>query len=75
MEIRFIRPFAGIAHAEMTTESLSDDQTKASWSTSSTMKYPLNIMLPMIVKMLEKDMDTSLTTLSALERRCRKFIH
>jgi hypothetical protein len=63
MEIRFVRPFAGIARAEMTTQSLSDNQTKATWSTASTMKYPLNLMLPMIVKMLEKDMGTSLTTL------------
>jgi uncharacterized protein YndB with AHSA1/START domain len=63
MEIRFVRPFAGIAYAEMTTQSLSDDQTKATWSTASTMKYPLNLMLPLIVKMLEKDMGTSLTTL------------
>jgi hypothetical protein len=63
MEIRFVRPFAGIAHAEMTTVPLSDNETKVSWSTSSTMKYPLNIMLPMIVNMLEKDMAASLATL------------
>ena len=66
MEIRFVRPFAGIAHAEMTTEPLPDNQTKVSWSTSSTMKYPLNIMLPLIVKMLEKDMGTSLATLKSI---------
>jgi hypothetical protein len=47
----------------MTTESLSGNQTKVSWATASEMKYPLNIMLPLIVKMLEKDMGTSLTTL------------
>src|ERR1700743_3195845 len=69
MEIRFVRPFAGVAQAEMTAESLSDDQTKVSWSTASTMKYPLNIMLPMIVKMLEKDMGTSLTILKNILER------
>jgi hypothetical protein len=63
MEIRFARPFAGIADAEMTTESLPDDQTKVGWRTAHTMKYQLNIMLSMIVKMLEKDMGTSLNTL------------
>lgn len=63
MEIRFVRPFAGIAQAEMTTEAIQDNKTKVTWSTASTMKYPLNIMLPMITKMLEKDMGTSLTTL------------
>lgn len=63
MEIRFVRPLAGIAHAKMTTESISDNQTKVTWTTVAPMKYPLNIMLSMIVKMLEKDMATSLTTL------------
>lgn len=63
MEIRFVRPLAGIAHAKMTTESISDNQTKVTWTTAAPMKYPLNIMLSMIVKMLEKDMATSLTTL------------
>jgi hypothetical protein len=63
MEIRFKRPFAGIAHATMATEYLSNNQTKVIWNTSSTMKYPLNIMLPLIEKMLEKDMRISLTTL------------
>ena len=65
-EIRFIRPFAGIAHAKMITESLSENETKVIWNTSSKMKYPLNIMLPMIVKMLEKDMDISLNNLKVI---------
>jgi hypothetical protein len=63
MEIRFVRPFAGVAYAEMVTEFLSDNQTKVSWSTKSGMKYPLNIMISLVVKMLEKDMNTSLTIL------------
>ena len=62
-EIRFLRPFAGIAHAKLATESLSDNQTKVIWNTESQIKYPLNIMLPIIVKMLQKDMGISLTTL------------
>lgn len=66
MEIRFARPIAGIAHAKMTTESISDNQTKVTWTTAAPMKYPLNIMLSMIVKMLEKDMATSLTTLKTI---------
>ncbi len=65
-ELRFVRPFAGIAHARMTTASALDNQTKAVWNTSSRIKYPMNIMLPMIVKMLEKDMGTSLTTLKSI---------
>ncbi|MFI5131995.1 MAG: SRPBCC family protein [Chitinophagales bacterium] len=62
-EIRFVRPFPGIARANMVTESVTGNQTKVTWSNASTMKYPMNIMLPMIEKMLGKDMDTSLSTL------------
>jgi hypothetical protein len=66
-EIRFVKPFAGIApHADFTTESLLDNQTKVSWTNESQIKYPLNGMLPIIEKMLAKDMDTSLLTLKKL---------
>jgi uncharacterized protein YndB with AHSA1/START domain len=62
-EIRFVRPFPGIARVNMVTEPVSDNQTKVSWSNASAMKYPMNIMLSMIEKMLAKDMDTSLSNL------------
>ena len=62
-EIRFVRPFPGIAHINMVTEAVSDNQTKVTWSNASTMKYPMNIMLSTIEKMLAKDMDTSLSNL------------
>lgn len=65
-EIRFVRPFAGVAHAGMATEPVSENQTKVTWSNASEMKYPMNIMLSMIEKMLEKDMDTSLSNLKAI---------
>jgi len=62
-EIRFVKPMAAIASVIMETESLSDDQTKVYWSNDSTLKYPLNIMVPMVEKMLAKEMDISLLTL------------
>jgi uncharacterized protein YndB with AHSA1/START domain len=65
-EIRFVRPFAGVAHANLITEPVSDNQTKVSWSNVSEMKYPMNIMLSMIEKMLAKDMDESLTKLKRI---------
>jgi uncharacterized protein YndB with AHSA1/START domain len=65
-EIRFVRPFSAIAYANMVTESVSDDQTKVTWSTASTMKYPLNLMVSMVEKMLAKDMDTSLANLKRI---------
>ena len=62
-EIRFVKPMAATAYIILETDALSDDQTKVSWSNSGTLKYPINIMVPMMEKMLPKDMDISLATL------------
>jgi hypothetical protein len=62
-EIRFVKPMSTTAIIIMETESLPGDQTKVSWSNAGTLKYPMNIMIPMLEKMLPKDMDTSLSTL------------
>ena len=62
-EIRFVRPMSAIASIIMETESLPDNQTKVTWSNAGTLKYPINIMIPMMEKMLPKDMDISLSTL------------
>ena len=63
MEIRFAKPMKVSAAIVMETESLSDNQTKVSWSNGGVLKYPLNIMIPMMEKMIPKEMDTSLSTL------------
>jgi hypothetical protein len=65
-EIRFVRPFASTAYANTLTESLSDHQTKVSWNNAGTMKYPMNIMLLMVEKLLAKDMDISLSNLKTI---------
>lgn len=62
-EIRFVKPMAATACIIMETESLSNDQTRVSWSNAGTLKYPINIMIPMMEKMLPKEMDSSLSTL------------
>jgi hypothetical protein len=62
-EIRFVKPMSATAFIIMETESLSNDQTKVSWSNAGTLKYPINIMIPMMEKMLPKEMDSSLSTL------------
>jgi len=62
-EIRFVKPMAATACIIMETESLSDDQTKVSWSNAGTLNYPINIMIPMMERMLPKEMDSSLSTL------------
>ena len=59
-EVRFVRPFAGLSNLVLATESLGDNKTKVTWTVNSTMKYPMNGMIPMITGMLAKDMDISL---------------
>jgi len=62
-EIRFVKPMRATASIIMETETLSNDQTKVSWSNAGTLKYPMNIFVPMMEKMLPKEMDSSLSTL------------
>ena len=63
MEIRFVKPMKTSATIIMETDSLSDNQTKASWSNAGTLKYPINIMIPMVERQVAKGMDDSLLTL------------
>lgn len=65
-EIRFIKPMIAIAQVIMETTSLSDNQTKVSWSNAGTLKYPINIFIPMMEKSVAKDMDSSLLTLKGI---------
>ena len=70
-EIRFVKPMKTSATIIMETESISapesdSEHTKLSWSNTGTLKYPLNIMIPMFEKMFAKDMDSSMLTLKNL---------
>ncbi len=62
-EIRFVKPMVTSAYVIMETDSLSENQTKVSWSNAGTLKYPLNILIPIAEKNFGKDMDISLATL------------
>ena len=62
-EIRFVKPFKLIGQNNLTTESISSNQTKVTLMNKSKLKYPLNILIPMIEKGFPKDMNTSLSTL------------
>ena len=62
-EIRFVKPMAARATVIMETESISDQQTKVTWSNAGTLKYPVNILIPVMEKHVAKNMDTSLLTL------------
>ncbi len=62
-EIRFEKPMKAIGRMIMDTESLSDNQTKVSWSNAGVLNYPLNIMVPMVEKHVIRDADISLLAL------------
>ncbi len=62
-QIRFIRPMNTVADVIMETESISGNQTKVSMSNAGTLKFPMNIFIPIAEKKFPKDMDESLATL------------
>ena len=64
-ELHFIKPFEGRAFAYMTTESVSERQTKVKWGFNSSFKYPMNLMLLFMnmEKMIGNDFEIGLTHL------------
>ena len=67
-ELRFIKPFAGLANAYMTTETAGAGNTKVTWGFDSKMNYPMNIMLLFMNmdKMFGADFATGLSNLKAI---------
>ena len=64
-EIRFKKPFEGISSASIALESVSENETKVSWSFSSSNTYMMKVMhvVMNLKKVLTKDLQTSLTHL------------
>jgi len=62
-QIRFVKPMAAIGNVIMETASLPGNQTKVSWSNAGTLKYPVNLLIPMVEKSVAKDMESSLLIL------------
>lgn len=44
-ELRFIKPFAGVANAYMTADAMTKNETIVNWGFDSKMNYPMNLML------------------------------
>jgi hypothetical protein len=65
-EIRFVKPMAAKATIVMETIPLSAGKTKVSWSNAGVLKYPVNILVPMVERSLPKEMDKSLLTLKRI---------
>lgn len=64
-EIRFIKPFSGVAQSYLTIENISGNETRINWGFASKMKYPMNLMLLFMNmdKMLGNDLETGLKNL------------
>ncbi|MDH4471281.1 MAG: SRPBCC family protein [Fluviicola sp.] len=67
-ELRFLKPFPGIAHAYMTTTALSANETTVVWGFNSRMNYPMNILLLVVnmEKMIGNDFTIGLTNMKKL---------
>lgn len=75
-EIRFIKPFEGLALTEMSTEPAGAGQTKVKWTFNSTMHYPMNTMLLFMDMndVLGKDLQESLGNLkNVLEKQPQAY--
>lgn len=60
MEIRFVKPMKTSATIIMELESISGNQTKLTWSNAGVLKYPVNLFIPIMERMVPKAMDESL---------------
>ena len=66
-QLRFIKPFAAVANAYMTTDQMSRNETIVNWGFDSRMNYPMNLML--LFKMEKKIGDDLATGLLNLKNR------
>ena len=65
-EIRFIKPFEGIATTYMALETLPNNDTRVKWVFSGKMPYPTNLLTSLSEKMMTKDLAFSLTNLKKI---------
>jgi hypothetical protein len=69
-ELRFEKPMESVGHATMTTEPVSESQTRVEWTMKGRTGYPFNLMNLFIDGMLGKDMESSLAHLkNRLEKK------
>ena len=65
-DLHFIKPFESNATAWLTTETVSNDQTKIKWGMHGRNPYPLNLMNLFVPGLLGKDLQTSLDQLKVV---------
>lgn len=65
-DLHFIKPFESNAKAWITTEAVSDHQTKIKWGMQGKSPYPLNFMNLFVPGILGKDLQISLDKLKTV---------
>lgn len=65
-EIRFVKPMRMKARIDLETTSISDAQTRVAMINSGSMKWPMNLFIPVGEKRFPKDMNESLLVLKHL---------
>ncbi|WP_018341502.1 SRPBCC family protein [Cytophaga aurantiaca] len=69
-ELRFEKPFKGVSQVYVKIESVKPDQTKVLTVFDTRTEFPMNLMIPLIKKMLKKDMNQNAQNLkAALEKK------
>lgn len=68
-EIRFVKPMVVSSRMVMETQALPDGNTQVTWSNAGDLKYPLNLLIPVMEKSVTKDMQGSLIVLKELLER------
>ena len=66
VEVRFEKPFEGVAQVPMTTETVTENETRVTWRMEGRNKYPMNLMNLFMGGMLGKDLEKSLVNLKTI---------
>lgn len=66
VEIRFEKPFKGISQAQTMAKAISSNQTRVKTNFDTKTPFPMSIMIPMIKKMLLKDMNQNMVNLKRI---------
>ena len=68
-EIRFEKPFRSQARTQLSTEPLSQQETRVRWSFAGSNKYPLNALNPIMRWSLGRDLQEGLNNLKGILER------
>ncbi len=66
VEIRFEKPFKGISQAQTMAKAIGTSQTKVRTNFDTKTPFPMSIMIPVIKKMLLKDMNQNMMNLKRI---------